>query len=159
MLTASETAVSVITTCKTAACPHVCILPTVWVLCWCSRAQTLHTFLQPSQASPDPGQLHSSSTQLPQSASKELTAGNAAVSAVAGGFLAGGAVRRRGANRSCNLDVFQWHGRLTVLVICTALPYLPVTVLNVVPHQAGCWMPDVETEPAVSTGELLSLWH
>lgn len=78
----------------------------------CSRAQTLHTFLQPSQASPDVEQRLS--TTPTQTAPQDFD-GNAAVRAAAAGLLAGGPVRRKGAHRCSLHDTPVW--RLQDLVI------------------------------------------
>lgn len=65
----------------------------------CSRTKTLHTFLQPSQASPTHN-LAGADLTAPQPTGHLISsAPDAAAQAAAFAALAGGPVRRRGANR------------------------------------------------------------
>ncbi len=64
----------------------------------CSRTKTLHTFLQPSQANPSQVSPSPDLTALQTGADQNSPAVNDAQAAAFAG-LAGGPVRRRGANR------------------------------------------------------------
>ncbi len=73
----------------------------------CSRTKTLHTFLQPSQANPSQGSPSPDLTALQTRADPNSPAVNDAAQAAAFAGLAGGPVRRRGANRHAPLTPHQ----------------------------------------------------